>query len=176
VSPLSECFKIAVWGDTKPVPLSPVTFNNSIGKGYGMSFEQKYGESVKDMARQAVLLIPNFVKLLYRMAGDKRVSALEKAILLGAVVYIFSPLDLLPDFIPVLGQVDDILLVALVLKRFMNSVDRSILLSHWDGKDDLLLIIDKILEFTRYILPPGVYNKIVKTANRNTIDIEYEVK
>ncbi|MDD3890669.1 MAG: DUF1232 domain-containing protein, partial [Syntrophomonadaceae bacterium] len=83
-----------------------------------MSFEQKYGESVKDMARQAVLLIPNFVKLLYRMAGDKRVSALEKAILLGAVVYIFSPLDLLPDFIPVLGQVDDILLVALVLKRF----------------------------------------------------------
>lgn len=141
-----------------------------------MAFQQKYDESVKNMAKQLLLLIPNLVKLLYRMVKDNRVLASEKAILLGTIMYVYSPLDFLPDVIPFIGQIDDILLVALILKRFINSVDRSILVSHWDGEVDLLLTVDKILEVTRYILPSGVYNKIVKTARGNNIDVDYEVK
>ncbi|MEQ8200906.1 MAG: DUF1232 domain-containing protein [Syntrophomonadaceae bacterium] len=133
-------------------------------------------ESMKEMARNALLLIPNFIKLLYRLVADKRVQASEKAILLGTVVYIISPLDFLPDAIPFLGQIDDILLVALVLKRFMNGVDRYILLSHWDGPADLLLAIERILEFTHHLLPDGVYEKVVKKARSDTIDAEYEFK
>lgn len=132
--------------------------------------------SLREMAREALLLIPNFLKLLYRLVADKRVMASEKAILLGTVMYMISPLDFLPDAIPFLGQIDDILLVALVLKRFLNSVDRYVILSHWDGPTDLLLAIDRILEFTRYILPDGVYNKVVKKARTDTIDAEYEFK
>jgi len=132
--------------------------------------------SMLEMARETLLLIPNFLKLLYRLVADNRVLASEKALLLGTVVYLFSPLDFLPDMIPVLGQVDDILLVALVLKRFLNSVDRYILLAHWDGPVDLLLTIDRILEFTRYLLPDGIYNKVVKKARVDTIDAEYEFK
>lgn len=132
--------------------------------------------SVKDMARNGLLLIPNFVKLIYRLTADQRVQAREKAILLGTVVYLFSPLDFLPDAIPFLGQIDDILLVALVLKRFMNSVDRHILLSHWDGPDDLLLAIDRILEFTHHLLPDGVYEKVVKKVRSDTMEAEYEFR
>ncbi len=132
--------------------------------------------SLREMAREALLLIPNFLKLLYRLVADKRVMASEKAILLGTVMYMISPLDFLPDAIPFLGQIDDILLVALVLKRFLNSVDRYVVLSHWDGPADLLLAIDRILEFTRYILPDGVYNKVVRKARADTIDAEYEFK
>lgn len=132
--------------------------------------------SLREMASEALLLIPNFLKLLYRLVADKRVMASEKAILLGTVMYMISPLDFLPDAIPFLGQIDDILLVALVLKRFLNSVDRYVILSHWDGPTDLLLAIDRILEFTRYILPDGVYNKVVKKARTDTIDAEYEFK
>jgi len=141
-----------------------------------MSVKPKYHESIRDTAKQALLLIPNFIKLLYRLVGDQRVLTREKALLLGVVAYVISPLDFLPDAIPFLGQIDDLLLVALILKRFMNSVDRSMLLEHWDGNQDLLLSIDKILEFTQYLLPKGVYNKIVNMAKRDTIDIEYEVK
>jgi len=141
-----------------------------------MDSEQKREESIRDKAKQALMLIPNFVKLLYRLVGDTRVLTQEKALLLGTVAYVISPLDLLPDAIPFLGQIDDLLLIALILKRFMNSIDRSILLEYWDGKDDLLLTIDKILEFTRYLLPGGVYNKIVKKAHGKTINIDYEVK
>lgn len=141
-----------------------------------MSEEHNYHDSARDSAKQALLLIPNFIKLLYRLVGDQRVLSKEKALLLGVVAYVISPLDFLPDAIPFLGQIDDLLLVALILKRFMNSIDRTILLEYWDGNQELLLTIDKILEFTRYLLPSGVYNKIVKKANRETIDTEYEIK
>jgi len=129
-------------------------------------------ESARQQVKELLLLIPNFIKLLYRLLGDKRVSTQDKALLLGTVAYVISPLDFLPDAIPFLGQIDDLLLVALILKRFMNSVDRSVLLAYWDGKEDLLLTIDKILEFTGIFLPRGVYNKIVKKAKEETIDME----
>ncbi len=133
-------------------------------------------QSLQETARRTLLLIPNFIKLLYRLIGDNRVQVSEKAILMGTVVYVLSPLDFLPDAIPFLGQIDDLLLVALVLKRFLNSIDNHILLSHWDGPADLLLTINRILEFTRYLLPDGIYNKIVKKAQVDTIDADYEFK
>lgn len=136
-----------------------------------MSPEIMIKESAREQVKELLLLIPNFVKLLYRLVGDKRVSTQEKALLLGTVVYVISPLDFLPDAIPFLGQIDDLFLVALILKRFMNSVNRSVLLAYWDGKEDLLLTIDKILEFTGIFLPRGVYNKIVKKAREETIDM-----
>ncbi len=126
-----------------------------------MNSKPKYSCTVKEWIAQLLMLIPNLVKLLYRMISDNRVFVQEKVILLATVIYIFSPIDFVPDMIPVLGQVDDILLGTLVLKRFFNSVERSILLSHWDGNDNLLLTIDKILEIVRYILPKGVYDRIV---------------
>ncbi|PKM77438.1 MAG: hypothetical protein CVU90_07445 [Firmicutes bacterium HGW-Firmicutes-15] len=140
-----------------------------------MSPELMTKESAREKVKELLLLIPNFVKLLYRLVGDKSVSTQEKALLLGTVAYVISPLDFLPDAIPFLGQIDDLLLVALILKRFMNSIDRSVLLAYWDGKDDLLLTIDKILGFTGIFLPRGVYNKIVKKSKEETIDMEYDV-
>lgn len=115
-------------------------------------------------AKEVILLIPSFIKMLYRLVGDKRVLLKEKALLLGTIAYVFSPLDFLPDVIPFLGQIDDLFLVALVLKRFMNSVERSLLLEYWDGNDNLLLTIDRILEYAGIFLPKGVYEKVVKAA------------
>ncbi len=141
-----------------------------------MSSKSKNQSFAQDMAKQLLPLIPNFMKLLYRMVGDRRVLVSEKAILLGAVVYILWPLDILPDLIPFWGQVDDILLTTLVLKRFINSVDRAVVLTHWDGSVELLIAIDKILGLTRYILPKGLYDKIVKTNHGDIIDVDFEVK
>jgi len=133
-------------------------------------------DRLRTSAKQALLLIPNFIRLLYRLVSDQRVPLQEKALLLGTIAYVISPLDFLPDAIPFLGQIDDLLLVALVLQRFMNSVSHSILLEHWAGRVDLLATIEKILAFTRYLLPEGIYNKIVKKASQDYIDADYEVK
>ena len=140
-----------------------------------------------DMARgklqEAIMLIPNYLKLLYRLTRDKRVQVTEKALLLGTAAYVLSPIDFLPDFIPFVGQVDDVLLVALILKRFMNSVSPQVLYQHWDGRPDLLLNIEQILSWSRFFLPADVYQKVVRKSRENpghgshdTIDAEYEIK
>ncbi|MEA1961095.1 MAG: YkvA family protein [Bacillota bacterium] len=130
----------------------------------------------KAYLKELISLIPNFAKLLYRLAEDKRVPAKEKAILAAAAVYVLTPIDLIPDFIPFVGQVDDLLMVVLVLKRFINSVDEDILYEHWDGAEDLLTIIDNVLGYAKYFVPQGIYNRIVNQVDKGTIDVDYDVK
>lgn len=87
-------------------------------------------EDLKSLLRD----IPNFLKLLKRLAVDPRVSAVDKGILAATVAYIVVPLDLIPDFIPFLGQMDDIYLLALALDRLVNRAGIDLLLEHWDGE------------------------------------------
>src|SRR5262245_36444599 len=77
--------------------------------------EIKNRRAARSFLKEALLLIPNFLKLLVRLFKDKRVPLAEKAFLIGAVVYVISPLDFIPDVIPFVGQVDDLYLVALTL-------------------------------------------------------------
>lgn len=86
-------------------------------------------EAVKQLIRD----IPAFVKLLGRLARDPRVSKVDKAIVLTTIGYIVMPADFIPDFIPFLGQIDDIYLLALALDRLLNNAGIDLLLEHWDG-------------------------------------------
>jgi len=73
-------------------------------------------------ATRAVWLLfqlPNLLRLYWRLLADRRVPLWPKAVLLGAVVYVVSPVDLLPDVLPVLGQLDDLTLIALVGRSFL---------------------------------------------------------
>lgn len=91
--------------------------------------------------------IPNFLKLLGRLATDPRVSAVDKGILAATIAYVLSPIDLIPDFILGLGQIDDIYLLALALDRMLNNAGEQVLLDHWDGDpanlDRLVGVLDK---------------------------------
>lgn len=144
-----------------------------------MTQDELEQQTARQKMKEALMLIPNYVKLLYRLIRDGRVMTREKLMLLGTVAYVLSPLDFLPDMIPFVGQIDDLLLVALILQRFMNSVDRHVLYEHWDGDTDLLNSIEQILAYARFFLPSGVYNRIVrksKESPKQTIDVDYEVK
>jgi uncharacterized membrane protein YkvA (DUF1232 family) len=83
--------------------------------------------------RELLWLGPHLVQLILRLARDPRVSGRTKSVLAGVAVYLASPVDLVPDFVPVLGYLDDVLLVAIVLDGLLNHVDRAILLEHWPG-------------------------------------------
>ncbi|MBI4482708.1 MAG: DUF1232 domain-containing protein, partial [Acidobacteria bacterium] len=87
--------------------------------------------------KRLLLLLPNLLKLLYRLLKDPRVSREDKIILGATVAYVVTPLDFVPDFIPFFGQVDDAYLVALALLRLLNRTDEAILREHWDGPEDL---------------------------------------
>ena len=61
-------------------------------------------------ARFAQILrhLPNFARLYWRLFRDRRVSILAKALLVLIVLYVFSPFDVIPDFVPVVGEMDDV--------------------------------------------------------------------
>ena len=106
--------------------------------------------------KSALFLIPDFLKLLLRLLKDGRVPAAEKAMLIGTVVYVVSPLDLLPDFLPFLGQIDDLYLVAIVLLRMLSRTDPDVIDEHWDGRGNLANVVSKVYKAARYVLPSRV--------------------
>jgi uncharacterized membrane protein YkvA (DUF1232 family) len=63
--------------------------------------------------------LPNFLRLYWRLIRDRRVSVWPKALLLLSILYVLSPLDFLPDVAPLIGQVDDVLIVILVSRLFV---------------------------------------------------------
>jgi uncharacterized membrane protein YkvA (DUF1232 family) len=78
--------------------------------------------------------IPAYLKLLARLARDPRVSTVDKAIVAAVLVYLVSPVDLVPDWVvPVVGHVEDIYLLALALSRLVNNAGMDVLLDHWEG-------------------------------------------
>jgi uncharacterized membrane protein YkvA (DUF1232 family) len=87
-------------------------------------------ETLKGILRD----IPSFIKLFGRLATDGRVSKVDKAIVAAVLVYLVSPVDLIPDWVvPVVGQVEDVYLLALALSRLVNNAGVEVLMDHWDG-------------------------------------------
>ena len=67
-------------------------------------------------ARRLARTVPDKLALVRRLAADPSTPRRHRLLLLGLVAYLASPIDLIPDFIPVLGQIDDAIAVVLVLR------------------------------------------------------------
>lgn len=100
-----------------------------------------------------VTSIPAFGKLLYRLLGDRRVSMLDRALFGATLVYLVSPVDLVPDWIPGFGQLDDLLLVLVSLDRLLYRTDAGVLLEHWEGDPEVLLDLRGALDRSVEALP-----------------------
>jgi uncharacterized membrane protein YkvA (DUF1232 family) len=74
--------------------------------------------------------LPNFLKLFWRLLMDSRVGLMPKLLLLAVLAYVVMPVDLLPDFLPALGQLDDLLLVFLGLRGFVWLCPREVVREH----------------------------------------------
>jgi uncharacterized membrane protein YkvA (DUF1232 family) len=83
--------------------------------------------------RALLRALPDLMRLVYRLAGDPVLPRAAKIALGAAALYLLSPVDLIPDFIPVFGYVDDLLLAAVVLDGILNWVDRGLVLKYWPG-------------------------------------------
>ena len=82
--------------------------------------------------------IPHCAILFKRLVGDPRVPRSRKAMLLVVGAYLAFPFDLIPDFIPVLGQLDDALVVALALRSIVRAAGPELLSEHWPGPETSL--------------------------------------
>jgi uncharacterized membrane protein YkvA (DUF1232 family) len=95
------------------------------------------GEDARALAR----VIPDCIVLVRRLLGDPRVPRRHKLLLGGLVAYLALPFDLVPDFIPVAGQLDDAIVVGLVLRSLLRSAGPELVTEHWPGPDRSLSVL-----------------------------------
>lgn len=110
----------------------------------------------KTTARSLVPLLPSFVRLLGGLMRDARVSLLDRGLVVAAIVYVVSPLDLLPDVLGVFGLTDDLFLLALVLSRLITRAGPDVLESHWSGERDGLRRLMEAMDELGSLLPAPV--------------------
>jgi uncharacterized membrane protein YkvA (DUF1232 family) len=88
--------------------------------------------------RELARLIPDCVTTVRRLRRDPRVPRRAKVAVILAGVWLASPIDLLPEFLPVIGPLDDVVVVALALRYAARQVPRQVLLDAWPGNAGLL--------------------------------------
>ena len=98
----------------------------------------------RDQARALAGFIPDCIVLFRRLLGDERVPRSRRLSLVLLLGYLALPIDLIPDFIPVAGQLDDAILVALVLRFVLRGGGPTVLEQHWPGPDPGLRLIRAI--------------------------------
>ena len=89
----------------------------------------------RDDARALATFIPDCIVLVSRLAREPRVPRQRKVLLLGLVAYLSLPFDLVPDFVPVAGQLDDVIIVALVLRHFVGAGGEPLMRELWPGPE-----------------------------------------
>lgn len=94
--------------------------------------------------REARAVVPDTVRLLRSLHQDRSLPASVRRWLRGLIVYLAMPIDLVPDFVPVLGYADDVIVVAFVLRRVIRLAGADALERHWRGTPAGLVAIRRI--------------------------------
>ncbi|MEV4052046.1 YkvA family protein [Amycolatopsis sp. NPDC049688] len=88
------------------------------------------------LLREALRLLPDVLRLIRRLAGDKTLPRGVRVRLGLLLAYLALPIDLVPDFIPVLGYADDAIIVTAVLRSVVRRAGLDAVRAHWPGTDD----------------------------------------
>ena len=115
-------------------------------------------EALKTRARQ----LKSEVYALYLAGLHPQTPRYAKLYLLAVVAYALSPIDLIPDFIPFIGEVDDVFVLVLALQRLVANAGRPVLQAHWSGAmEDLAdLNLKEALAAAAFFLPRGIRRKL----------------
>lgn len=113
-----------------------------------------------------LFLLPDFFILVCRLAVDKRVKAKQKLMVSGIIAYLIMPLDIIPDFIPVIGYVDDLVLVVMGLNLILNGIDEKVLRDNWSGEGDILHQMQVVTATAERFLDRNLLQRIRKVLHK----------
>lgn len=121
---------------------------------------QNKGGSIGGKLGEYLFMLPDFFILVCRLAIDKRVSSKQKMIVGGIIAYVIMPIDIIPDFIPIVGQIDDLVLVVLGLNLVLNEIDPKVLSDNWSGEGEVLDQMKKITSAAERFLDKNLLQRI----------------
>jgi uncharacterized membrane protein YkvA (DUF1232 family) len=127
-------------------------FRPYVKAGVGAALFYISGHS-KEEARALVGLVPDFVVLFRRLLSDRRVSRRRKVVLAALIPYLAMPFDLVPDFIPVAGYLDDAVIVAFVLRHVLRGSGPELIEEHWPGPPTSLALVLRLAGYKRTKTP-----------------------
>lgn len=136
------------------------------GKQEKSNPQQRNNYGIYARIRSYIALLPQFLGLLLNLLRDPRVSSADKAILGATVAYMLNPVDLVPDWVPFFGLVDDVYLVVLALLRLILRVDEQVLKDNWRGRDDLIPLLKKVADGAVAFLPARIRRSIFARVER----------
>lgn len=108
------------------------------------------------------------------LSKDPRIPSRDKAVLAGMLALIVSPIDIIPDFIPVLGQLDDLMILILMLDYVCNRVSDEVLREHFPWEPETLLSWRRRVGFFVRLVPHWVKEKI--WVAREQVEVQAEAK
>jgi uncharacterized membrane protein YkvA (DUF1232 family) len=132
----------------------------------GSTARTRPSDSPRTGAKRTVIYymkqLPAYLRLLGGLLTDRRVNPVDKLLVAGAMAYIALPVDLIPDFIPFIGEVDDVFILVMALQRLVSNAGRTVLLAHWTGAlDDLAdLNLKEALAAAAFFLPRGIRRRL----------------
>lgn len=102
------------------------------------------------------------IQFIKDVANDSRIPDRDKKLILAMVVLVISPVDLIPDWIPILGQLDDIIIISLILDYFFKVLDSTLLLSHYPWGMKSFAVLRRINGLFSWFVPNFLRRKIWK--------------
>lgn len=109
-----------------------------------------------DLLKEALWAMPATLTLLGRLMMDPQVPRRHKVVAALAIGYLASPIDLVPDVIPLLGRVDDVVLAAFAVDRLLRSVPPEVRERYWTGSPETLELVTGLLSWGSEMVPARV--------------------
>lgn len=105
-----------------------------------VSSRYRFGRAkVKDVVKALLKDAPSVLRLFGKLMTDARVSTIDRALVAGVIAYVISPIDLIPDFLGLIGVIDDLFLIGLALDRLLSRAPARVVHEHWKGSVEGLL-------------------------------------
>ena len=106
--------------------------------------------------------INKLVQFMKDVANDERIPSRDKHILMALIVLVVSPIDIVPDWIPLFGQLDDMIIISIVLDYFFRILDSNIILSHYPWGMKSFVALKKFSQIFTFLVPNFIMRRVWK--------------
>lgn len=113
-------------------------------------------KETSEKVREWMMAVPNLGKLFWRLSRDPRVPTRSKWIFGAVGAYLIMPFDIVPDWIPGIGQLDDLVLLVVAFDVMVNRVPEHVVAEHWEGDEEVLRSIKKGLSTATRFVPSSI--------------------